>query len=301
MSLFVLQSSGSQFPARKAEQRERRPTPPPEPPPRPPTPGPGPGALAPEPPSLPLTCSGELDCPELLLPHYDLGAEQWVELVGVLPPHLLLPQQKVVLEPLPGLPAPASPDQRVRIQRVPQVLVFGTAATALKVGGGTRGGRGRVPLAPACARPLRPWTPPQASQSWGPTFDSLPKASSRSQAPPHRGVGYVTPAPKALWEVPSSILQTGPHSRTLSLPLNPGLDFPVPPQHTRGQSLVQTPSMRPCLWFQALALATALSRWLALPLGSSFHTHSRTSLGSPLYVPPQAPPLLSPVEQSPSF
>lgn len=70
-----------------------------------------------------------------------------MELVGVLPPHLLLPQQKVVLEPLPGLSARASPDQRVRIQRIPQVLVFGTAATALKVGGdagaGGDGGRGR--------------------------------------------------------------------------------------------------------------------------------------------------------------
>ncbi|XP_045445259.1 MHC class II regulatory factor RFX1 isoform X2 [Pipistrellus kuhlii] len=129
------ESSGSQFPARKAEQRERRPTPPPEPPPRPPTPTPGPGALAPEP-ALQPACSGEappLGSPELPPPHYDPGAEQWVELVGVLPPHLLLPQQKVVLEPLPGLPAPASPDQRVRIQRVPQVLVFGSAATALKV------------------------------------------------------------------------------------------------------------------------------------------------------------------------
>ncbi|KAI4541749.1 hypothetical protein MG293_008891 [Ovis ammon polii] len=125
--------SGSQFPARKAEQQEPWPTPPPEPPPpRPPTPGPGPGALAPEPPA----CRGEapqLGSPEPLPPHYEPGAEQWVELVGFLPPHLLLPQQKVVLEPLPGLPARASPDQRVRIQRVPQVLVFGTAATALKV------------------------------------------------------------------------------------------------------------------------------------------------------------------------
>ncbi|XP_013367651.1 PREDICTED: MHC class II regulatory factor RFX1 isoform X1 [Chinchilla lanigera] len=56
------------------------------------------------------------------------------ELVGTLPPRLLLPPpQRVVLEPLPGLPAQASPGQRVRIQRVPQVLVFATAATALKV------------------------------------------------------------------------------------------------------------------------------------------------------------------------
>ncbi|XP_070319200.1 MHC class II regulatory factor RFX1 isoform X2 [Odocoileus virginianus] len=133
-SVHVAQeSSGSQFPARKAEQQEPWPTPPPEPPPpRPPTPGPGPRALAPEPPA----CRGEapqLGSPEPLPPHYEPGAEQWVELVGFLPPHLLLPQQKVVLEPLPGLPARASPDQRVRIQRVPQVLVFGTAATALKV------------------------------------------------------------------------------------------------------------------------------------------------------------------------
>lgn len=164
MSLFVLQCSGSQFPARKAEQQEPWPTPPPEPPPpRPPTPGPGPGALAPEPPA----CRGEapqLGSPEPLPPHYEPGAEQWVELVGFLPPHLLLPQQKVVLEPLPGLPARASPDQRVRIQRVPQVLVFGTAATALKVGGGrtgggARGGRGRDPPAPARARPRRPFRP----------------------------------------------------------------------------------------------------------------------------------------------
>ncbi|XP_053442673.1 MHC class II regulatory factor RFX1 isoform X2 [Nycticebus coucang] len=130
------ESSGSQFPARKAEQQEPRPTPPPELPSRPPTPGPGLGALAPEPPPLPPVCSGEapqLGSPEPPPPHYEPGAEQWVELVGVLPPHLLLPQQKVVLEPLPGLPTRASPDQRVRIQRVPQVLVFGTAATALKV------------------------------------------------------------------------------------------------------------------------------------------------------------------------
>ncbi|XP_035143418.2 MHC class II regulatory factor RFX1 isoform X6 [Callithrix jacchus] len=112
------ESSGSQFPARKAEQRDPRPTPPPEPPPRPPV------------------CSGEaqqLGSPELPPPYYEPGIEQWVELVGVLPPHLLLPQQKVVFEPLPRLPARASPDQRVRIQRIPQVLVFGTAATALKV------------------------------------------------------------------------------------------------------------------------------------------------------------------------
>ncbi|KAM5232845.1 MHC class II regulatory factor RFX1 isoform 4-T4 [Hipposideros larvatus] len=131
------ESSGSQCPARKAEQQEPRPAPPPEPPPpRPPTPGPGPGALAPELPPLPPACRGEvpqLGSPEPQPSHYEPGTEQWVELVGVLPPHLLLPQQKVVLEPLPGLPARASPDQRVRIQRVPQVLVFGTAATALKV------------------------------------------------------------------------------------------------------------------------------------------------------------------------
>lgn len=182
MSLFVLQSSGSQFPARKAEQRERRPTPPPEPPPRPPTPGPG--ALAPEPPSLQPACSGEapqLGSPELLPPHYDPGAEQWVELVGVLPPHLLLPQQKVVLEPLPGLPAPASPDQRVRIQRVPQVLVFGTAATALKVGGGARGGRGGFrwprpapgPLGPGY--PLRPGHPLRPASLGDPPLTPSPK------------------------------------------------------------------------------------------------------------------------------
>lgn len=168
VSLFVLQSSGSQFPARKAEQQEPRPTPPPEPPPpRPPTPGPGPGALAPELPPLPPACSGEvpqLGSPEPQPSHYEPGTEQWVELVGVLPPHLLLPQQKVVLEPLPGLPARASPDQRVRIQRVPQVLVFGTAATALKVGGGCTGGGqgagwGGIRWPPARSRPHRPWRP----------------------------------------------------------------------------------------------------------------------------------------------
>ncbi|XP_043362883.1 MHC class II regulatory factor RFX1 isoform X7 [Dermochelys coriacea] len=64
-------------------------------------------------------------------------SEQWVELVRMLPQHLLLPQQKVVIEQLPFLSSHhASPDQRVKIQRVPQVLVFGTAATALKVGHG---------------------------------------------------------------------------------------------------------------------------------------------------------------------
>lgn len=129
VSLFVLQSSGSQFPARKAEQQEPRP----EPPPRPPGPGPA--------------CCGEasqLGSPEQPPLHYEPGVEQWVELVGVLPPHLLLPQQRVVFEPLPGLSARASPDLRVRIHRIPQVLVFGTA---LKVGGGgprTHGGGRRA-------------------------------------------------------------------------------------------------------------------------------------------------------------
>ncbi|XP_042133376.1 MHC class II regulatory factor RFX1 isoform X2 [Peromyscus maniculatus bairdii] len=106
------ESSGSQFPARKAEQQEPRP----EPPPRPPGPGPA--------------CCGEasqLGSPEQPPLHYEPGVEQWVELVGVLPPHLLLPQQRVVFEPLPGLSARASPDLRVRIHRIPQVLVFGTA------------------------------------------------------------------------------------------------------------------------------------------------------------------------------
>lgn len=142
VSLFVLQSSGSQFPARKAEQREPRPTPPPEPPPR--LPGLGPA------------CCGEalqLGSPEQPPPHYEPGVEQWVELVGVLPPHLLLPQQRVVFEPLPGLSARASPDLRVRIHRIPQVLVFGTA---LKVGGGeprthsggSEGGRGGASCPP---------------------------------------------------------------------------------------------------------------------------------------------------------
>ncbi|XP_077185931.1 MHC class II regulatory factor RFX1 isoform X3 [Paroedura picta] len=68
------------------------------------------------------------------VPSLDCASEQWVELVRMLPQPLLLPQQKVVIEQLPFLSAHhASPDQRVKIQRVPQVLVFGTAATALKV------------------------------------------------------------------------------------------------------------------------------------------------------------------------
>ncbi|GAB1293380.1 MHC class II regulatory factor RFX1 [Apodemus speciosus] len=109
------ESSGSQFPARKAEQQETRPTPPPEPPPRPPRPG-------------PVCCGEALQLgSEQQPPHYEPGVEQWVELVGVLPPHLLLPQQRVVFEPQPGLSARASPDLRVRIHRMPQVLVFGTA------------------------------------------------------------------------------------------------------------------------------------------------------------------------------
>ncbi|XP_035298447.1 MHC class II regulatory factor RFX1 isoform X7 [Cricetulus griseus] len=110
------ESSGSKFPARKAEQREPRPTPPPEPPPR--LPGPGPACCG---------QASQLGSPEQPPPHYEPGVEQWVELVGVLPPHLLLPQQRVVFEPLPGLSARASPDLRVRIHRMPQVLVFGTA------------------------------------------------------------------------------------------------------------------------------------------------------------------------------
>lgn len=194
VSLFVLQSSGSQFPARKAEQQEPRPTPPPEPPPpRPPTPGPRPGALAPELPPLPSACSGEapqLGSPEPQPPHYEPGTEQWVELVGVLPPHLLLPQQKVVFEPLPGLPARASPDQRVRIQRVPQVLVFGTAATALKVGGGYTGGGqgaggGGIRWPRPAPGPTGPGDPTSAWPIWGPVSDPPPpQVGSRSQAPP---------------------------------------------------------------------------------------------------------------------
>lgn len=192
MSLFVLQSSGSQFPARKAEQREPWPTPPPEPPPRPPTPGPGPGVLSPELQPLPPACSGEapqLGSPQPPPPHYQPGAEQWVELVGVLPPHLLLPQQKVVLEPLPGLPARASPDQRVRIQRVPQVLVFGTAATALKVGGGCTGGGqeaggGGIRWPRPAPGPTGPRDPTSAWLVWGPASDPTPQAGYRSQAPP---------------------------------------------------------------------------------------------------------------------
>lgn len=195
VSLFVLQSSDSQFPARKAEQREPRPTPPPEPPPRPPPPRPGPSALAPEPPPPPARGQApQLGSPEPPPPPYEPGAAQWVELVGVLPPHLLLPQQKVVLEPLPGLAARASPDQRVRIQRVPQVLVFSTAATALKVGGGRRGGgrraggggirRPRPVQALGCPPgPAGPVDPTPATPVWGPASDPS-KLGSRPQAPP---------------------------------------------------------------------------------------------------------------------
>ncbi|XP_019354963.1 MHC class II regulatory factor RFX1 isoform X1 [Alligator mississippiensis] len=62
------------------------------------------------------------------------SSEQWLELAHGLSPRLLLSQPKLVMEPLPFLSSHhASPEQRVKIQRVPQVLVFGTAATALKV------------------------------------------------------------------------------------------------------------------------------------------------------------------------
>nr|XP_033779850.1 MHC class II regulatory factor RFX1 isoform X4 [Geotrypetes seraphini] len=58
-----------------------------------------------------------------------VGSEHWVELVRVLPQQLLPPPQQQ-----PFIPAhPQSPEERVKVQRVPQVLVFGTAATALKV------------------------------------------------------------------------------------------------------------------------------------------------------------------------
>ncbi|XP_053227704.1 MHC class II regulatory factor RFX1 isoform X2 [Podarcis raffonei] len=87
--------------------------------------------------SAPQLASCCLSGPEHRL-HYmhslDSASEQWVELVRMLPQPLLLPQQKVVIEQLPFLSSHhSSPDQRVKIQRVPQVLVFGTAATALKV------------------------------------------------------------------------------------------------------------------------------------------------------------------------
>ncbi|XP_075433633.1 MHC class II regulatory factor RFX1 isoform X2 [Ascaphus truei] len=51
------------------------------------------------------------------------SSPEWVELVRIVP------------QPL-GFSSPLtdSPEQRVRVQRVPQVLLFGTAATALKVG-----------------------------------------------------------------------------------------------------------------------------------------------------------------------
>lgn len=209
VSLFVLQSSGSQFPARKAEQQETRPTPPPEPPPRPPGPGPA--------------CCGEaLQLGSEQQPsHYEPGVEQWVELVGVLPPHLLLPQQRVVFEPQPGLSARASPDLRVRIHRMPQVLVFGTA---LKVGGGgqrthgggrrAEGGQGKGvqpsdPLCPA-AKSRLPASAPAAQGGWGEmslpcplkcclSFHVLPRelGPRRSSCKPGLGVevGYPVPAP----------------------------------------------------------------------------------------------------------
>nr|XP_014342802.1 PREDICTED: MHC class II regulatory factor RFX1 [Latimeria chalumnae] len=62
-------------------------------------------------------------------------SEQRVEqLLQVVPQQVLVPQPKVVIEQIPLLPTlPSSPKQRVKVQRVPQVLVFGTAATALKV------------------------------------------------------------------------------------------------------------------------------------------------------------------------
>lgn len=219
VSLFILQSSGSQFPARKAEQREPRPTPPPEPPPRPPGPGPA--------------CCGEasqLGSPEQPPPHYEPGVEQWVELVGVLPPHLLLPQQRVVFEPLPGLSARASPDLRVRIHRIPQVLVFGTA---LKVGGGEprahsggseggRGGASRPPgrLGPASKPSPGPQAPPLHSEEGGVrrlsrppkccrSFQVLPQELSPRLRPCKSGlgveVGYPVPAPKVMSVISDSI------------------------------------------------------------------------------------------------
>lgn len=184
VSLFVLQSSGSQFPARKAEQQETRPTPPPEPPPRPPGPGPA--------------CCGEaLQLgSEQQPPHYEPGVEQWVELVGVLPPHLLLPQQRVVFEPQPGLSARASPDLRVRIHRMPQVLVFGTA---LKVGGGgqrthgggAEGGQGKgvwpsEPLCPA-AKSRLPGSAPAIQGGWVRCLCPIPQSAA---APANQGWGW---------------------------------------------------------------------------------------------------------------
>lgn len=208
VSLFVLQSSGSQFPARKAEQREPRPTPPPEPPPR--LLGPGPACCG---------QASQLGSPEQPPPHYEPGVEQWVELVGVLPPHLLLPQQRVVFEPLPGLSARASPDLRVRIHRMPQVLVFGTA---LKVGGGgprthsggAGGGVSRPPglFFPASKPCPGPGSLPAVSGGRGETFvPRPPSAVSHSrfclrnlsprlplQTRVWVGVGYPVPAPKVL-------------------------------------------------------------------------------------------------------
>lgn len=238
VSLFVLQSSGSQFPARKAEQQETRPTPPPEPPPRPPGPGPA--------------CCGEaLQLgSEQQPPHYEPGVEQWVELVGVLPPHLLLPQQRVVFEPQPGLSARASPDLRVRIHRMPQVLVFGTA---LKVGGGgqrTHGGGGAGAGRGRASGPASRYAPPPSPGSQAPplqpkeggvrclcpcppkfcqSFHVLPQELGPRCRSCKPGlwveVGYPVPAPKVL-SVSGSVLSTDPSSG--STPILPGKPFWFP-------------------------------------------------------------------------
>lgn len=191
VSLFVLQSSGSQFPARKAEQQETRPTPPPEPPPRPPGPG-------------PVCCGEVLQLGSEQQPlHYEPGVEQWVELVGMLPPHLLLPQQRVVFEPQRGLSARASPDLRVRIHRMPQVLVFGTA---LKVGGGgqRRHGRGRRAGRGRASSPASRFAPP-----------SSPGSQASPLQPKAGGVRCLYPVPQSAASHSCSASGTGSQTRLL--------------------------------------------------------------------------------------
>uniref|UniRef100_UPI00398E49CD MHC class II regulatory factor RFX1-like isoform X2 n=1 Tax=Pristiophorus japonicus TaxID=55135 RepID=UPI00398E49CD len=57
-----------------------------------------------------------------------------VEVIRFTPQHLPSTEQKVIIEQVPFFSMlPASPEQRVKVQRVPQALVFGTGPTALKV------------------------------------------------------------------------------------------------------------------------------------------------------------------------
>ncbi|XP_078090995.1 MHC class II regulatory factor RFX1-like isoform X2 [Mustelus asterias] len=57
-----------------------------------------------------------------------------IEVIRFTPQHLPSTEQKVIIEQVPFFSMlPASPEQRVKVQRVPQALVFGTGPTALKV------------------------------------------------------------------------------------------------------------------------------------------------------------------------